>query len=131
MKAPPTLIAIWVGLTVAVYAQSCPDPKSQRAAIGGDTINAYVSLQQRPVKAAQVRLLSNGKTIWVGSTSDVGSFQIDGLWPGTYSLIVKGWGSATIRISPSLTHSFGNGEMLDYFLMLKDNGCVWTVRVAN
>ena len=131
MKALHCLVAIGILLSTMCDAQRCPNPKLQAAAIGGDTINAYVSLQQGPLKAAQVRLLSNGKTTWVGSTDDVGSFQIKGLRPGTYSLIVKGWGSATIRISPSLTHSFGNGEMLDYSLMLKDNGCVWTVKVAN
>ena len=131
MKALPSLVAIGIALSAACYAQRCPDPKMQRAAIGGDTINAYVSLQQKPLKSAQVRLLCNGKTSWVGSTDDIGSFQIRGLRPGTYHLTVKGWGSATIRISPALTHSFGNGQMLNYSLLLRDDGCIWTITVMN
>ena len=131
MKALPSLVAIGIMLSAACYAQSCPDPKMQRAAIGGDTINGVVTLEQKPLKFAQVRLLFNGKTTWVGSTNGIGSFEIKGLRPGTYRLTVKGWGSTTIRVSPALTHSFGNGQTLNYSLMLVDNECIWTVMVAN
>jgi hypothetical protein len=131
MRALPSLVAIGIVLSAACNAQRCPDPNSQRAAIGGNTISGYVSLQQRPLKAAQARLLSNGKTTWVGSTNDVGSFQIKGLRPGTYRLTVKGWGSATIRISPDLTKSFGNGQMPFYSLLLVDNECIETLIVMN
>ena len=131
MKALPSLIAIGIVLSAACHAQRCPDRNSQRAAIGGDTIDGYVSLQQKPLKSAEVRLLSNGKTAWVGLTNDDGSFHIKGLRPGTYRLTVKGWGSAPIRISPDLTKSFGNGEMLYYSLMLVDNECIETIRVMN
>jgi len=103
MKALPSLVAIGIVFSAACHAQRCPDPNSQRAAIGGDTIDGYVILQEKPLKSTQDRLLFNGKTTWVGSTNDVGSFQIKGLRPGTYRLTVKGWGSATIRISPDLT----------------------------
>jgi hypothetical protein len=131
MKALPSLVAIGIVLSAACYAQHCPDPKMQQAAIGGDTINGYVSLQQKPLKSAQVRLFFNGKTSWVGLTNDIGSFQIKGLRSGTYRLTVKGWGSATIRISPALTHSFGNGQTLNYSLLLVDNECIWTITVMN
>ena len=46
-------------------------------------------------------------------------------------LTVKGWGSTIIRINPDLTHSFGNGQMLYYSLLLVDNECVETVMVMN
>jgi hypothetical protein len=131
MKALPSLVAIGIVLSAASYAQRCPDPKLQQAAIGGDTIDGYVSLQQRPLMSAQVRLLSNGKTVWAGSTDDIGSFHIKGLRRGTYRLTVKGWGSTIIRINPDLTHSFGNGQMLYYSLLLLDNECVATVMVTN
>jgi Carboxypeptidase regulatory-like domain len=131
MNALPSLVAIGIVLSAACHAQRCPDPNLQRAAIGGDTIDGYVSLHQKPLKSAQVRLLSNGKTTWVGSTNDVGSFQIKGLRPGTYRLTVKGWGNATIRISPDLTKSFGNGQMLFYSLLLVDNECIATITVTN
>ena len=125
MKALPSLIAIGIGLSAACHAQRCPDPNSQRAAIGGDAIDGNVSLQQKPLKAAQVQLLSNGKTTWTGSTNDAGSFHIKGLQPGTYRLTVKGWGSTTIRVSPDLSKSFG------YFLLLVDNECIETFMVIN
>jgi len=131
MKALQSLVAIGIALSAACYAQRCPDPKMQQAAIGGDTIDGYVSLHQEPLKSAQVRLLFNGKTSWVGSTNDIGSFKIKGLRPGTYRLTVKGWGSATIRISQALTHSFGNGQTLNYSLLLRDDGCIWTISVMN
>ena len=108
MKALPSLIAIGIVLSAACYAQRCPDPKSQQAAIDGDT-----------------------KTIWAGSTDDIGSFPIKGLRRGTYRLTVKGWGSTIIRINPDLTHSFGNGQMLYYSLLLVDNECIWTIMVEN
>jgi hypothetical protein len=129
MKALATLIALGLGLTVVCCAQRCPDPKLRGAAIGGDTIDAYVSLQQRPLKFTDVRLLSSGKILWAGPTDDNGSFHIKDLRPGTYHLTVKGWGSATVRISPDLTHSFGNGRKLDYGLFLRDNECIWTLRI--
>jgi hypothetical protein len=130
MKALPSLVAIGIMLSAACYAQSCPDPKMQRAAIGGDTINGVVTLKQKPLIRPGSTLF-NGKTTWVGSTNDIGSFEIKGLRPGTYRLTVKGWGSTTIRVSPALTHSFGNGQTLNYSLMLVDNECIWTVMVAN
>ena len=130
MKALASLVAIGILLSAACYAQSCPDPKMQRAEIGGDTIYGIVSMQQKPLKSALVRLLFNGKTSWVGSTNDIGSFQIEGLRPGTYRLTVKGWGSTTIRISPAMTHSCGNGQTLNYSLLLVDE-CIWTVTVMN
>jgi hypothetical protein len=131
MKALLSLVAIGIVLSAACYAQRCPDPKLQQAAIGGDTIDGNVSLQQRPLMSAQVRLLSNGKTVWAGSTDDIGSFPIKGLRRGTYRLTVKGWGSTIIRINPDLTHSFGNGQMRYYSLLLVDKECVETVMVTN
>jgi len=130
MKALPSLVAIGIVLSAACHAQSCPDPKSQQAAIMGDTINGYVSLQQRPLKSAQVRLLSNGKTIWVGSTDKIGSFHIKRLRPGTYRLSVRGWGGTTIRINPDLTKPCGNGQPI-YEVWLVDSECIWTVTVMN
>lgn len=91
MKARLSLVAIGIVLWAACHAQRCPDPKLQRAAIGGDTIDGYVSQRQKPLKSAEVRLLLNGRTRWVGSTNDIGAFQIKGLRPGTYGLTVKGW----------------------------------------
>jgi hypothetical protein len=131
MKALPSLVAIGIVLSAACYAQRCPDPKMRQATIGGDAINGYVSLQQKPLKSAQVRLLFNGKTCWVGSTNDTGSFQITGLRPGNYRLTVNGWGSATIRVSPDLTKSFGNGQTLNYSVMLVDKECIWTITAMN
>ncbi|HKD60053.1 MAG TPA: carboxypeptidase-like regulatory domain-containing protein [Terracidiphilus sp.] len=131
MKALPSLVAIGIMLSAACYAQRCPDPKSQQAAIVGDTINGYVSLQQRPLKSAQVRLLSDGKTIWVGSTDKTGSFQIKGLRRGTYRLTVKGWGSAIIRINPDLSKPCGNGQTPIHIVWLADSECIWTVTVMN
>ena len=131
MKALASLLVIGIVVSAACCAQRCPDPKLQQAAIGGDTIYGYVSLQQKPLKSAQVRLLFNGKTSWAGLTDGNGSFEIKGLRPGTYRLSVTGWGSTTVRVDPALTHSFGNGQMLNYSLLLRDDGCVWTVMVAN
>lgn len=131
MKVLTSLVAIGIVLAAVSYAQRCPNPNDQRATIGGDTIDGYVSLQQRPLKSAQIRLLSNGKTAWVGSTNDLGGFRIKGLRPGNYRLTVNGWGSTTIRISPALTHPFGNGQMLNYSLRFVDNECVWTIMVMN
>jgi hypothetical protein len=131
MKGLPSLVAIGIVLSAACHAQPCPNRNSRRAAIGGDPIDGYVSLQQMPLKYAQFRLLSNGKTTWVGSTNDVGSFQIKGLRPGTYHLTVRGWGSATIRISPDLTKSFGNGQTLLYSVLLVDNECIVTITHMN
>jgi len=62
MKALPSLIAIAIVLSAACYAQRCPNPKMQLPAIGGDTINGYVSLQRKPLKSAQ-DLLFSGKLV--------------------------------------------------------------------
>jgi len=65
------------------------------------------------------------------SADDVGSFHVKGLRPGTYRLTVKGWGDATVRISSDLPHSFGDGQMLNYSLLLVDNECIETIMVMN
>jgi hypothetical protein len=64
-------------------------------------------------------------------TDEIGAFEVKGLRPGTYRLTVKEWGSATIRINPALNHSFGNGQEVNYSLLLIDNECVMTLMVMN
>ena len=90
-----------------------------------------MSLDQKPLNLSQLRLSSNGKTTWVGATGHDGSFHIRGLRPGTYRLTVRGWGSTTIRVSPDLPTSFGNGQSRLYELLLQDDGCIMTLIVFN
>jgi hypothetical protein len=61
MRALLSFLALAIMLSAGCYAQRCRDPKMQRPEIGGDTIRGAVSLQQKPLKSAQVRLLFNGK----------------------------------------------------------------------
>ena len=129
MKSLPSLVAIGIVLSATCCAQTCPGPKTRQVTIGGDTIDGYVSLQQRPLKSAQVRLRSSGKMTWVGSTKDDGSFHIKDLRRGIYSLTVSGWGSAIIRINPDLTKS--SGQTIYYSLLLVDNECIATLKVMN
>lgn len=131
MKALPYLLAVGIVLSGVGDAQRCPDPNSRQATIGGDTIDAYVSRQHRPLKSAQVRLLFRDKTIWAGSTGDLGGFRVKGLRPGSYRLAVAGWGIAIIRVSPDLAKSSGNGQELHYSLLLSDNECIATIMVIN
>lgn len=131
MKALLSLVAIVIALSAACHAQHCPDPTMQRAEIGGDAINGSVELQSGPLKSVQVRVSSRGKISWSGLTDDNGMFHVKGLRPGTYRLAVKGWGSATIRIDPELTKSFGNGQQPYYWVRLLDNECVGTLMVMN
>ena len=92
--------------------------------IGGDTIDGSVILNQKPLKSAQIRLyFSTGKTAWVGMTDKKGSFRIAHLPPGTYRLDVRGWGSTTIRLDPTLTE-LPNGQMPSWAVQLMDNECV-------
>lgn len=130
MKALLSLVAMIV-LSGACYAQHCPDPNSQRAEIGGNAINGSVELHSKPLKSAQVRVLSSGKISWTGLTDDNGSFHVKGLRPGTFRLAVKGWGSATVRINPELTKPFGNGQLPYYWVRLVDNECIQTITVMN
>ena len=131
MKPLLSLVAIVIVLSAACYAQHCPNPNLQRAEIGGDAINGSVELQSGPLKLVQVRVLSSGKISWSGLTDDNGMFHVKGLRPGTYRLAVKGWGSATIRINPNLTKSFGNGQQPYYWVRLLDNECIGTITVMN
>jgi hypothetical protein len=131
MNRLQSLVAIGIALSAACYAQHCPEPKQQRATVGGDTIEGSVSLHQKPLEFSQLRLSSNGKTTWVGATDHDGLFRIRGLRPDTYRLTVWGWGSTTIRVSPDLTKSFGNGQSLLYELLLVDDGCIVTLTVVN
>ena len=131
MKRLQSLVAIGIVLSAACYAQHCPDPTQRRAKVGGDTIEGSVFLHQTPLKFSQLRLSSNGKTTWVGATDHDGSFHIRGLRPDTYRLTVGGWGSTTIRVSPDLTKSVGNGQSPLYELLLRDDGCIMTLTVFN
>lgn len=131
MNRLQSLIAIGIVVSAACYAQHCPDPKLQQAAVGGDTIEGSVNLHQKPLKFAQLRLSSNGKTTWVGATDHEGLFHIRELRPDSYRLTVRGWGSTTIRVSSDLTKSFGNGQSLLYELLLVDDGCIVTLTVMN
>jgi hypothetical protein len=106
------------------FASHCPDARLRQAVIGGDTIDGSVILNQKPLKSAQIRLyFSTGKTAWVGMTDKKGSFRIAHLPPGTYRLDVRGWGSTTIRLDPTLTE-LPNGQMPSWAVQLMDNECV-------
>ena len=131
MKALLALAAIGIGLSAVCYAEHCPDPRLQLAVIGGDTIDGSVLLHHKPLKFAQLRLSSpNGKTVWVGTTDKDGEFHIRDLRPDTYRLVVRGWGSTTVRISPDL-NKLPNGQMLFYSVQLTDSGCIGTMTVTN
>jgi hypothetical protein len=131
MKALLALVAIGIGLSAVCYAEHCPDPRLQRAVIGGDTIDGSVLLHHKPLKFAQLRLfLPNGKTGWVGTTDKNGAFHIRDLRPDAYRLVVRGWGSTTIRISPDL-NKLSNGQTLFYSVLLMDGGCIGTMTVTN
>ena len=113
------------------FASPCPDPRMQHAVIGGDTIDGGVSLHHKPLKFAQLRLsFSNGTTAWVGTTDKDGRFHIRDLRPDTYRLDVRGWGTATIRISADLS-KLPNGQQVFYTLALMDDECIGAVTVTN
>jgi len=131
MKGLAPLLAIGLALAMGCHAQVCAGPNLHRTRIGGDAINAHVSLQHKPLKSAPVHLLSRDRTVWVGSTDKNGSFRVKGLRPGTYRLTVEGWGSATIRITPDPPKSPGNEQTLQYSLLLADNECIASVVVMN
>jgi hypothetical protein len=72
------------------FASHCPDARLRQAVIGGDTIEASVVLNQKPLNAAEIRLyFSTGKTAWVGTTDKKVSFHIAHLPPDTYRLEVS------------------------------------------
>ena len=103
----------------------------RQAVIGGDTIDGSVVVHEKPLKFAQVLLyFSTGKTAWVGTTDKNGAFHIRDPRPVTYRLVVRGWGSTTIRISPDL-NKLPNGQTLFYSVLLTDGGCVGTITVTN
>ena len=127
MKRLQSLVAIGIVLSAACYAQHCPDPKQQRAAVGGDTIEGSVSLHSETAKVLLTTTFFkfNGKTTWVGATDHDGSFHIGGLRPDTYRLTVRGWGSTSIRVSPDLNHPFGNGAVtFSTNCYSSDDGCI-------
>jgi hypothetical protein len=127
MKRLPALAVIGIVLSAVCYAKHCPDPRLQQAVIGGDTINGNVRLHDKPLKFAQLRLFfSNGKTAWVGTTGKDGGFQIRDLRPDTYRLVVRGWGSTTIRVIPEQKTFTGQA-----FVDLMDTECTATVTVTN
>jgi hypothetical protein len=106
------------------FASHCPDARLRQAVIGGDTIDGSVILNQKPLKSVQIRLyFSTGKTAWVGMTDKKGSFCIAHLPPDTYRLDVRGWGSTTIRLDPTVTE-LPNGQMSSWAVQLMDNECV-------
>jgi hypothetical protein len=106
------------------FASHCPDARLRQAVIGGDTIDGSVIINQKPLRSAQIRLyFSTGKTAWVGVTDKKGSFRIAHLPPDTYRLEVRGWGSTTIRLEPTLTE-LPNGQMPVWAVQLMDNECV-------
>ena len=91
--------------------------------IGGDTVNARLILDMKPLQFALVRLyFSTGKTAWAGVTDMDGSFRITRLPSGTYGLEVRGWGSTTIRLDPKL-NNFGT-QVPDWDLELMEDECV-------
>lgn len=133
MKRLPSLVAIGIVLSAGCYAQHCPNPNLRQAVIGGDNVDGIVLLHHEPLKFAQLQLFfSNRKTAQVGTTDKDGRFHIRDLRPDTYRLVVRGWGSTTIRIStdPDMT-KLSNGQVLFYSLLLLDDECIGTTMITN
>jgi hypothetical protein len=115
-----------VQLEPSDYATHCPDPRLQRAVIGGNTIEGSVRLRHEPLKFAQLQLFFlNGKTAWLGTTDKDSRFHIRDLEPDTYRLDVQGWGTTMVRISPDL-NKLSNGQTLSYSVQLMDDECIGT-----
>jgi len=120
-----------VFVTSICFASQCPDPRLRQATIGGDAIDGSIVLQKKPMRFAQIQLyFSSGKTAWVGTTGKDGTFHITHLQPGTYRLVVRGWGSTKIRLDPKLT-KLGNGQIPRWSVQLMDNECVAYSAVVN
>ena len=125
------IAATLVFVTSLCFASHCPDAGLRQAIIGGDTIDGSVILSPKSLKSAQIRLyFSTGKTAWVGMTDKKGSFRITHLPPDTYRLDVRGWGSTTIQLDPTLS-KLSNGQVPNYFLQLMENECVGTTTVVD
>ena len=92
-------------ISKALIALDCPGMIQPPGDFGGfgDSIHGSVweSLKDRkPRTLVTVQLLSSGKSAWSGSTDKHGDFNIESVSPGTYRLIVRGWGSANIKMEP-------------------------------
>jgi hypothetical protein len=112
------------------YAASCPDPRLRDSLIGGDSIVAWVELKHKPLKCTQVALYFAGKPIWRGKTDEKGRFEIDKLASGKYWLTVSRWGGANVELRETLGN-LGNGQRMNYSLLLFDGGCVATNQGTN
>jgi hypothetical protein len=124
------LLTLISAATLYNAAPRCPDPKLQKAAIGGNTVNGGVELHKKPLKFAKVRLYSSSEeTAWIGKTDKDGAFRTTRLPPDDYRLEISGWGSTTIRLDPEIDK--GLRQTPSWSLLLMDNGCVGTMQVTN
>lgn len=112
-----------ITLVSSCFATSaCPDPKMRGAVIGGDSITGVVLLKGKPVSALVSLYSARGKFVRAATTEENGTFALNKIPPGKYSLNVPGWGSTSIQVSPKAARDFP--QKPSWFLTLMDNECV-------
>ena len=95
------LLTLILAATLYNAAPRCPDPKLQKAAIGGNTVNGGVELHKKPLKFAKVRLYSSSEeTAWIGKTDKDGAFRTTRLPPDDYRLEISAVGEYNNPIGP-------------------------------
>jgi len=102
----------------------CRDPKMRGAVIGGDSITGVVLLKGKPLKSLVSLYSARGKFVRAVTTDKSGTFALNKIAPGKYSLNVPGWGSTSIEVSPKVDRDFP--QKPSWSLTLMDNQCVST-----
>ena len=111
-------LALILAASLCDAAPRCSDPRWRQAKICGETIGGHVLLEQKPLTFAPVRLYSSsGKTAWIGATDAKGWFRTSKLPPGKYRLVVDGWGSTNVQLSPEPDKGF-DGKVHSWHLLL-------------
>jgi hypothetical protein len=82
------------------------------------------------VKFAKVKLYSSsGRVAWLGETDKDGGFATGSMPPDEYRIEATGWGSATVRLDPSVSKDAI--QTPSWTLTLMDRGCISSIAQVN
>ena len=122
-----SVLSVILASSLCTAGSHCPDPTQRQATINGQSsIEGYVypdgTGHPKPLKFAKVQVYSSlVQPGYVGETDEDGWFTTGPLPEGNYHVLVSGWGSTTVRLSPEQEHvELGGGHAL----ILRDHECV-------
>ena len=121
-----SVLSVILASSLCTAGSHCPDPTQRQATINGQSFIAGSVYRdatgQKPLKFARVQVYSSlVQPGYTGETDKDGWFTTGPLLEGNYRLVVSGWGSTTVRLSPEQEHvELGGGHAL----ILRDHECV-------